>query len=123
MKKKLLELFAGSRSVGKEAEKLGFEVYSVDKFINENMSCICDIQELTKDFITDNFGTPDIIWGSPVCSAWSKVGWHNHRKRDDMDVNMLKLAINDGFESIDDFFNYFNEDTTGKIIHWTDLEY
>ena len=27
---KLLELYAGSRSVGKVAEKLGFEVFSVD---------------------------------------------------------------------------------------------
>ena len=87
MKKKLLELFAGSRSVGKEAEKLGFEVYSVDKFIKENMSCICDIQELTKDFITNNFGTPDIISASPVCSAWSKVGWHNH-----WDTKIYKLT-------------------------------
>jgi hypothetical protein len=36
---------------------------------------------------------------------------------------MLKLAYNDGFESIDDFFSYFNKDFVGKIIHWTDLKY
>jgi len=40
----------------------------------------------------------------------------NHRQ-------MFELAINDGFESIEDFFNYFNEDFTGKIIHWTDEKY
>ncbi|MBS9773832.1 MAG: hypothetical protein KGV59_01565 [Tenacibaculum sp.] len=34
-----------------------------------------------------------------------------------------KLAINDGFDSVDDFFEWFNEDFTGKIIHWTDLKY
>lgn len=34
-----------------------------------------------------------------------------------------KLAINDGFESVEDFFAYFNKDFTGKIIHWTDLRY
>ncbi|WP_379963976.1 hypothetical protein [Epilithonimonas sp. UC225_85] len=33
------------------------------------------------------------------------------------------LAINDGFESVESFFEYFNEDFTGKIIHWTDLKY
>ena len=34
-----------------------------------------------------------------------------------------KLAINDGFDSLEDFFAYFNKDFTGKIIHWTDLKY
>jgi hypothetical protein len=35
----------------------------------------------------------------------------------------IKLAQNDGFDTIEDFFDYFNEDFTGKIIHWTDLKY
>lgn len=42
-----------------------------------------------------------------------------------------QIAINDGFDSYEDFFNYFypiiekceNEFFTGKIIHWTDLRY
>lgn len=34
-----------------------------------------------------------------------------------------KLAQNDGFDTIEDFLAYFNEDFTGKIIHWTDLRY
>ena len=33
------------------------------------------------------------------------------------------LARNDGFESTGDFFDYFNEDFKGKIIHWTDHQY
>ena len=37
--------------------------------------------------------------------------------------DMLQLALNDGFDSIEDFFAYFNEDFTGKLIHWTDLKY
>lgn len=36
---------------------------------------------------------------------------------------MLLLAQNDGFESIEDFFSYFNKDFSGKLIHWTDLKY
>lgn len=43
----------------------------------------------------------------------------------------LKLAINDGFDSWEEFFEYFypliksTEDNfwKGKIIHWTDLKY
>jgi len=37
--------------------------------------------------------------------------------------SVQQLAINDGFDSMNDFFAYFNKDFTGKIIHWTDLTY
>lgn len=33
------------------------------------------------------------------------------------------LAQNDGFDTVEEFFAYFNEDFTGKLIHWTDLKY
>ena len=36
---------------------------------------------------------------------------------------MKEFAENDGFESVNDFFEYFNKDFTGKLIHWTDLKY
>lgn len=36
---------------------------------------------------------------------------------------MLELAQNDGFDTIEDFFAYFDKDFKGKIIHWTDLRY
>ena len=39
----LLELFAGSRSVGKEAEKIGFKVFSVDIESFENIDYQTDI--------------------------------------------------------------------------------
>lgn len=34
-----------------------------------------------------------------------------------------ELAINDGFDSVDQFFAWFNKDWKGKIIHWTPLKY
>jgi hypothetical protein len=37
--------------------------------------------------------------------------------------NMLELAQNDGFDTVEEFFEYFNKDFKGKIIHWTDLRY
>lgn len=33
------------------------------------------------------------------------------------------LATNDGFDSVEDFFKYFNNDFKGKLIHWTNLKY
>ncbi|KVV16118.1 hypothetical protein [Flavobacterium sp. TAB 87] len=36
---------------------------------------------------------------------------------------VLALAHNDGFNTITEFFDYFNEDFKGKLIHWTDMSY
>jgi len=33
------------------------------------------------------------------------------------------LAMNDGFKDLDDFFEWFDKDFRGKILHWTDLKY
>lgn len=34
-----------------------------------------------------------------------------------------RLALNDGFESLLEFTRYFASNFTGKIIHWTDMQY
>lgn len=42
-----------------------------------------------------------------------------------IDKGMIELAKNDGFDSVEDFFRWFSEDTKPNtfIIHWTDLRY
>lgn len=37
--------------------------------------------------------------------------------------DIKELSENDGFDTVEDFFNYFNKDFTGKIIHWSDKIY
>ena len=39
------------------------------------------------------------------------------------ETEMEQLAKNDGFNSVEHFFSWFNKDFNGKIIHWTDLKY
>lgn len=34
-----------------------------------------------------------------------------------------KIALNDGFDTVADFFSYFNNDFEGKIIHFTNFRY
>jgi hypothetical protein len=36
---------------------------------------------------------------------------------------MLDLSRNDGFESIGDFWKYFDKPFMGRIIHWTEKRY
>lgn len=42
---------------------------------------------------------------------------------DGYNIDLENLAINDGFESLEDFLKYFNKDFKGKIIHWTNFKY
>lgn len=39
------------------------------------------------------------------------------------DNKLLVLSQNDGFDTVEEFFEYFNTYFSGKIIHWTDLKY
>lgn len=40
-----------------------------------------------------------------------------------VEEDIIKLAINDGFEDAHHFFKWFNKDWEGKIIHWSSLRY
>lgn len=39
--------------------------------------------------------------------------------RDEIEI----ISKNDGFDSVEDFFEYFNKNFKGKIIHWTNCRY
>jgi hypothetical protein len=41
----------------------------------------------------------------------------------EIDRGMIELAKNDGFDSVEDFFKWFDKDFSGKIIHWTNFRY
>ena len=81
---KVLELFAGTRSIGKAFEEKGHEVFSVewDKSF-ENIDLYKDIYELSAKEILDKFGRPDVIWASPDCSSYSIAAISHHRKREE----------------------------------------
>lgn len=44
-------------------------------------------------------------------------------KRHLLDNEILEFAQNDGFDTIEDFFAYFNKPYVGKVIHWTNKKY
>lgn len=51
------------------------------------------------------------------------IGYFYPEKIQLTDKKVIELAINDGFETVQDFFKWFNDDYEGKIIHWTNLRY
>ena len=73
----VLELFAGSRSIGKVAEKSGHNVFSVDWENYDGIDLVKDISQLTKDDIPF---VPDMIWASPDCTTYSIAACSTHRE-------------------------------------------
>lgn len=79
---KVLELFAGTRSIGKAFEAHGHQVFSVewDKSF-ENIDLYEDVLKVTPEEIVKRFGRPDVIWASPDCTTYSIAAISHHRKR------------------------------------------
>ena len=83
IKIKVLELFAGTRSIGKAFERKGHEVYSIewDKSF-EDIDWYEDIGKITAQDIIEKFGKPDVLWASPDCSSYSLAAISHHRTKE-----------------------------------------
>ena len=82
---KVLELFAGTRSISKAFEEAGHETFSVEWNKDfENISMYADIGTLTADDIINLCGgVPDVIWASPDCTTYSIAAISHHRVKED----------------------------------------
>jgi site-specific DNA-cytosine methylase len=80
---KVLELFAGTRSIGKAFEARGHEVYSVEWNKDfEDIDLYADIMTVTAEQILKEFGRPDVIWASPDCTTYSVAAISTHRRKE-----------------------------------------
>ena len=80
---KVLELFAGTRSIGKAFERRGHEVFSVEwdpQF--PGIDLYEDVLKITAEDILRKFGRPDVIWASPDCTTYSVAAISHHRERE-----------------------------------------
>lgn len=73
---KVLELFAGSRSIGNVCDQLGFDVFSVDWENFNKIDLNIDIGELKLRNIPF---IPDVIWASPDCTTYTIAACSTHR--------------------------------------------
>ena len=94
---RVLELFSGTKSVGKCCDILGWESISVDierKFNPTHLSNIMnfDYKQYEKDYF-------DIVWASPPCTQYSKA-----KSRGVRDIDGANKIVEKTIEII----NYFN---------------
>lgn len=76
---KVLELFAGSRSIGKVAESRGHEVFSVDINAFEGINLVKDVFDLN---MSDIPFVPDVVWSGTPCTTYSLAAISHHRNPD-----------------------------------------
>jgi len=76
---RVLELYAGSRSIGKVADKRGHDVFSVDikGFKGVNLIKDCEFLE-----ISDLPWVPDVIFSGTPCTTYSLAAISHHRNED-----------------------------------------
>jgi hypothetical protein len=78
------------------------------KFYNCFLELVCvSVQYVKILHYHDRYGYPDVFIDGKQLS----------------DPQIDELAKNDGFDSTEDFFKWFNDHFYGKLIHWTDLKY
>ena len=86
---KLLELFSGTKSVGKVVEQLGYEVTSLDLKDTE-----INYDMMSWSFTVYESGHFDVIWASPPCTKYSSaktVGVRDINKAHDIVLGTLEL--------------------------------
>jgi hypothetical protein len=115
---KILELFAGSRSIGKAAEKLGWEVFSSDLIDFENINYAVSILDFD---VTKVPFQPDVIWSSPPCTGFSVAAigrnW-NHDKTPKTDTARLGIQLVEKTIEVIKHFNpqyFFIENPRGML--------
>ena len=99
----LLELFAGSRSIGNVADSKGINVFSVDWTAYDKIDLAIDIEQLK---ISDVPFTPDVIWASPDCTTYTIAAISKHRNGIEPKSDYAKKCdnVNKHFISLIDFW-------------------
>ena len=91
---KILELFAGMKSISNAFEKRGHQTYSVEWNKDfKNITLYEDVNKLTaKKIIKLCNGVPDVIWASPDCTTYSISAISHHRKKNKETGNLNPVS-------------------------------
>ena len=128
---KVLELFAGSRSIGKVCDSMGIESFSSDVVDFDGIDYVVDIMEFDPKQVPF---VPDVIWASPPCTTfsvasigkyWNKDGTPKHEKSEfGMELLKRTILIIEHFKYINPKLVWYIENPRGmmrKMKIWNDI--
>lgn len=127
--KKFPELILGGRKIHtiradkhgrwKQGMTIQFATGAGTKAYNQFHEAECTgVQDIEIKY-TDNRGAVKIYIDGKHLGTWHRF----MPQRSENVADVLRLAVNDGFEGVTEFLNWFSRDFTGRIIHWTAMKY
>jgi site-specific DNA-cytosine methylase len=124
---KILELFCGTKSFTKEAEKLGHKCFTIDIDKKFNPTLCINILDFKIEML--NGFKPDVIWASPPCTQYS----HAKRKgiRDIKGANQIVEKTKEIIKDLNPKFWIIENPQTGLLkkqpfmfgLHYEDVSY
>ena len=95
-----VELFSGTESFSKVARSRGHDTFTIDNNSRHNPDLCIDMMNMYTNMLPDGFRSPDIVWASPPCTAFSvaSIGRHWKHGKPSMGaiqgINILAKTIN-----------------------------
>lgn len=131
MTKKCLELFCGTKSVGKIFENVGYDVISLDYNPKFNATHVEDF--LTWNYKQYNPHYFDVIWASPDCRTWSLASGGKYRTKNNIyglnnDYQEQATQANNMILKLIEIIKYFKckawfiENPKALLVHYPPLK-
>ena len=130
---KVLELFAGSRSIGKVCDSMGIESFASDVVDFDGIDYVVDIMEFDPKQVPF---VPDVIWASPPCTTfsvasigkyWNKDGTPKHEKAEHgLEILKRTMLIIEHFKYHNPNLVWYIENPRGmmrKMKMWDHIEH
>jgi hypothetical protein len=105
---KVLELFAGTKSIGKAAEELGYEVFSSDIEGKFNTDYTTDLLNFDVNKVP---WKPDIMWCSPPCFGENELGMteNGYTKIKDIKIGEYVLTHNNRYRKVTKVYENYSD--------------
>lgn len=94
---KVLELFAGFKSISKAFEKAGHETFTIDSNADYKPNLCIDVLKLESQHLAFYNLKPNIIWASPPCNKFSlltiRKNWNNGQAKTEEARHAMRLVL------------------------------